>query len=407
MKLLYVNNMPTHHQHAFAAALHARLGDDFRLAYMQPLSAQRVATGWQDLGKDTPWVLRVWESAERRREYLAWMRDADVVCCGTFDMLPETLPEFRERILAGKLCLSYSERIHKIARHPLRLALANVRRRWRMRPLVRPNHHVLTIGTYTAGDYVRAGFPLSRCWQFGYIVSVPEQVARQETSAVPPMILWAGRMISWKKVDDLLRACALVKNRGVAFRLVLLGGGERDAAWRGLAHALGLDDCVEWRPSTNPQQVGAAMAAADIYVLPSNREEGWGVALAEAMAAGCACIAAQEAGATRMLIREGVNGLVFRSGNEVELADRLMDLLTNARRRMQMGQQARADMLAQWQPDVVAPQFIRFIRALLAGERPAGEESGLFRPAKPVFLDEDFDGIGGGFVRLQGSAKPG
>ena len=124
------------------------------------------------------------------------------------------------------------------------------------------------------------------------------------------------------------------------------------------------------------------------------------------MAAGCACIAAQEAGATRMLIREGVNGLVFRSENAAELADRLMDLLTNARRRMQMGQQARADMLAQWQPDLVASQFIRFIRALLAGERPAGEESGLFRPAKPVFLDEDFDGIGGGFVRLQGSTKP-
>jgi glycosyltransferase involved in cell wall biosynthesis len=401
MKLLYINNIPAHYQHAFASALHGLLGDDFRMAYIQSAPADRLAMGWQDLGIKEAWVLRVWENEAARREYLEWMRQADVVCCGTFEMLPEALPEYRERIQAGGLCLSFSERIHKIARHPLRLVLSNIRRRWRMRAVVRPNHHLLTLGAYVAGDYVRAGFPLSRCWQFGYIAPVPDRVRRREGHRAVPEILWAGRMLGWKKVDTLLRAGALLRDGNMPFRLSIIGDGDCRCVWQNLARELKLDEHVTWYSAATPGDVAEAMEQADIYVMPSNREEGWGVALAEAMAAGCACGAAVEAGATRVLIRDGENGFHFQAGDAEGLARQLAMLLTDATRRSQMGAQARKTMLEQWHPDVVAAQLIGFAQALLNGRQPVGPPSGLFSPAQCLSLDEEYDGIGACALRWQ------
>jgi glycosyltransferase involved in cell wall biosynthesis len=77
------------------------------------------------------------------------------------------------------------------------------------------------------------------------------------------------------------------------------------------------------------------MQRAAIYVQPSFWEA-LGLALQEAMLAGCACIGSR-AGGIPELIQHEQNGLLFETGNVEQLARTLERLITNPSQRQQLG----------------------------------------------------------------------
>ncbi len=60
----------------------------------------------------------------------------------------------------------------------------------------------------------------------------------------PPRIVSVGRLVEKKGFPDLLRACALLRERGVKFGCDIVGGGPLDSALRAMVSELGLGDCV-------------------------------------------------------------------------------------------------------------------------------------------------------------------
>ena len=58
----------------------------------------------------------------------------------------------------------------------------------------------------------------------------------------PPLILGVGRLVEKKGFDDLIRACALLRDQGQGFRCAIVGKGEDLGALRGLIAQLGLED---------------------------------------------------------------------------------------------------------------------------------------------------------------------
>jgi len=81
--------------------------------------------------------------------------------------------------------------------------------------------------------------------------------------------------------------------------------------------------CV-FRGKTPKPEVGELLARATCLVLPS-RQENFGLALAEAMAAGVPCIGS-DAGGIPELVEHGKTGLVFPAGNAEHLARLLIQL---------------------------------------------------------------------------------
>ncbi len=73
--------------------------------------------------------------------------------------------------------------------------------------------------------------------------------------------------------------------RGHDARLVWLGDGAMRAEVEALAQRLGIADRVSLRGRVAPGEVSAALAEADVFVLPTTRET-FGVAIAEALASG-------------------------------------------------------------------------------------------------------------------------
>src|SRR5580704_162422 len=78
------------------------------------------------------------------------------------------------------------------------------------------------------------------------------------------------------------------------------------------------------------------LGLVDIYISPS-REEGFGLAVAEAMLATRPVIAAQNSGGVTELIESDRTGLLVNPGSATAMADAVMALAADPQRRRQMG----------------------------------------------------------------------
>jgi glycosyltransferase involved in cell wall biosynthesis len=107
------------------------------------------------------------------------------------------------------------------------------------------------------------------------------------------------------------------------------------------------------------------MRQSDIYVLSSNRGEGWGVVANEAMAEGAVLIANEQAGAAPVLIDHGRTGFLFEDDNVDALANILKTLLANKSLREIVRQAAWMEMQTQWHPRVGAERLVRLSQGLL------------------------------------------
>lgn len=143
-----------------------------------------------------------------------------------------------------------------------------------------------------------------------------------------------GRLAADKEVDLLLAAAPAIA-RATGARVVIAGDGPqapavRAAADRGEVEAVGLVAAAD---------VPAFLASLDALVVPS-RYESFGLAAAEALAAGTPIVTADRGGAAELAARSGA-GVTFAAGSPAALAAAAIGLLgepaTTRRARAQAG----------------------------------------------------------------------
>jgi glycosyltransferase involved in cell wall biosynthesis len=148
----------------------------------------------------------------------------------------------------------------------------------------------------------------------------------------PPAItnlLFFGRLIPSKGVFDAVAALARLSARSSAgFRLRCVGQGDREAVLRHAREA-GLGDRVEVAGPVDDEGLVAELAHAHLAVLPS-RFESFGLAFAEAQAAGLAVVA-YAAGSVPEIVLDGETGWLAPTGDVDGLAARLIDALADPR----------------------------------------------------------------------------
>lgn len=130
-----------------------------------------------------------------------------------------------------------------------------------------------------------------------------------------PLLVFAGRLVVEKGVDDILKSLALVLSDLPNTRLLILGTGQDQEKLEALATELGLNDVVTFVGWVDPAEVSTYMAAADIFVGPSKQSasgwrEGLGLVFLEAMAAGTPVIATRSGGIPDIVVDEKTGLLV-------------------------------------------------------------------------------------------------
>ncbi len=370
MKLAVFTNIPANYQVVVGQALAEALPGQFAMVCWEQTHAERTRLGWVD-EYSQDWLLRAWASEEKRQAALEILRSAETVIWGY-----APLAEINQRVLQGKLTFRYTERPFKRGRWRLisPRVLKSLYEIYRLSN--RSAYHLLAVGPHCAGDFKLLGMFRRRIWRWGYFPEAYSFGEPRRPSEVPT-ILWAGRMIDWKRVDLLLEAAAWARARGgQPFRLRLIGYGPEEEKLRGLAARLGLTDLCSFEGPMPPQEIWRAMHAAELYVLPSDRNEGWGVVVNEAMSQGCCVVGNAATGSVPWLIQDGVNGRAFTGGNPADLGRVLCDCLADLPRTRAMGAAAQKTIAGLWSPEVAAGRLLELIAALQAGRPSPFQDAG-------------------------------
>jgi D-inositol-3-phosphate glycosyltransferase len=206
-----------------------------------------------------------------------------------------------------------------------------------------------------------------------------EAKARIDVDPDKILLLFVGRIEPLKGLETLLRALAILRERGVCqceqLCLAIIGGdpdettaqlNEEMARIKALREELRLEHLVTFLGKQDQDTLPDYYTAADAVIMPSHYES-FGMVALEAMACGTPVIAS-EVGGLAFLVRDGETGYHVPDRDPLALADRICTLITDPLLRARMGGQAAEYALGySWQ--LIAEKIVRVYEGLLNGER--------------------------------------
>jgi glycosyltransferase involved in cell wall biosynthesis len=145
--------------------------------------------------------------------------------------------------------------------------------------------------------------------------------------AARPTVLSVARMYPRKRLEDLLRAAAGLRERIPTVQVRIVGEGPESAALRALHRELRLGDSAVLLGEVTRRTLAVEYVSAHCFCLPTV-QEGFGLVFAEAMAAGLPVVACRAA-AVPEIVEDRQTGLLVNPRSPGELATALETLLMN------------------------------------------------------------------------------
>lgn len=158
-----------------------------------------------------------------------------------------------------------------------------------------------------------------------------------------PYLLFVGRLTLQKGVEILLHAFRALHVRCPDVRLVIVGDGELELYLKRVTRFLGIAHKVAFEGWQTGSLLVHRYQHAIGVVVPSLYEP-FGIVALEGMACGRPVVASR-VGGLQEIIQHGIQGLLFRSGDYLELATHLAALMLLGPEREQMGKAGRAQAL--------------------------------------------------------------
>jgi glycogen(starch) synthase len=186
-------------------------------------------------------------------------------------------------------------------------------------------------------------------------------------------VLYVGRIEHRKGVQTLIDAIPAIRAACPAVRLSLVGqdhpsgphgSSMREHLQKRLAATRVPDGAVEFTGALDRKALPALYRQARVCVVPSLYEN-FPYSCLEAMASGCAVIAAA-AGGIPEIITDGLDGILVRPGDPAALAAALSGVLTSPSRARRLGAQARATVRARFDRVAVSAETARAYARLVA-----------------------------------------
>jgi glycosyltransferase involved in cell wall biosynthesis len=202
-----------------------------------------------------------------------------------------------------------------------------------------------------------------------------------------------GRLVEFKGFEHLIDACALLKQRDLAFSCEIIGDGPlREALQRQISER-GLADIVTLAGALPQQAVFEKLRACDIFTLASTFDRAgasdvFPTVILEAMASARPVVSTAIAGIPEAVVH-GLTGLVVPSGDAQALANALDRLVRDQWLRFTFGSEGRARIERYFQVETtIAPLMALFERIAngLASDTPAAAE--VAKPNEVAYLIE-------------------
>ena len=177
-------------------------------------------------------------------------------------------------------------------------------------------------------------------------------------------IVYVGSLSAKKDLSTLIKALAATKSP-TPLTAYLVGDGPLLGQLQSEAKHLNIQHSVHFTGRLPFHEVRGYLAAADLFVLPSETE-GLSNALLEAMMASLPCVVSNIPG-NRALVKDSENtGLTFRQGDAESLASVIDRTLADGELRLRVGKNARRKIMSEYGIQSVAERYVRIYVQLLA-----------------------------------------
>lgn len=181
------------------------------------------------------------------------------------------------------------------------------------------------------------------------------------------VITLVGALVSHKRQEDLIRAAAVLKQRGGrAFTIRFVGNGksEYERYLSKLVDEFDLDDCIEFLGRRDNMR--AVYEETDIAIVCSGIE-GFGRVTVEGQLAGCLVIAANS-GATVELIKDGETGILYETGDSMALTNCICEAIAQFDRSKKIASQGQIYACQNYSREKNAVEIINLYKKYL-GEK--------------------------------------
>jgi len=160
------------------------------------------------------------------------------------------------------------------------------------------------------------------------LFSIREEIQNdtEEQTGNVKQILHVGRLVAWKNVDLLIEAFDQVQKKIPQSRLIIIGTGPEKDKLQKLAKEKGISDKVSFEDGIYDEKILARyFLASSVYVLAGMG----GISINDAMCFGKPVICSRADGTEKKLVRAGYNGYYFEENNAIDLADKIVKIISD------------------------------------------------------------------------------
>jgi glycosyltransferase involved in cell wall biosynthesis len=238
--------------------------------------------------------------------------------------------------------------------------------------------HVFALTQQLANDLGKRGVPRARITvvpnavdteQFAPRKKDPEAMLRFGLNASAFAIVYAGSLLHYEGLDDLVRAVSRLVAQGTDATLVIAGDGEASDGLKALTRELHIERHVKLVGKLHPADIPALWSIADVAAFPRKPFKVCQMVSPlkplEPMAMGIPVVVSDVA-ALREMVSDGETALVHLAGDPESLAERLSELANDSAARHRIGRAAREAMLRERTWKIVAERVLDAYKRVLA-----------------------------------------
>ncbi len=366
-KALFITVVPSPYQRDLFGALAAREDVDLSVCYMEGASP------------DSPWPEKplrpferimpgFWVPLGNARAHVNWglpdLSEPDIVVVSTYATITG---QWLIRKLRGKRWLFWGERLRRNS------GLKGLVQRTLAAPLSHASG-IVGIGHAAEDDYRRRFPNLSHfCIPYHCDLSNFFKIRPNREMGAPMTFFFCGQMIRRKGVDLLLLAFERLVASGANVRLLLVG---READLPKFMEVVSPDaqSKIHYEGFQAPERLPEYFGKCDVFVLPS-RQDGWGVVINQALAAGLPIITSNAVVAGLDLVETGNNGMCVPANDVDALYQAMRTLALNPELARQWGERS-TERAYDLTPEAGAEKWVRVFDHFVDGKARNTRELG-------------------------------
>lgn len=360
MKIALFTNFMNHHQLQLCNRLNEITQENFVLVVNQKTPLERLNLGYEDLNKTMTYI--IFDNKENSSFVNELLISYDVVIFGNCN-----IKNIIKRSKTKKLTFYYTERLFKRDLKGIESIIFKLKTIIKHK-FLNKNMFLLCAGGFVKDDFNKLGLYSKRSLKWGYF---PELIYKNQSDLQRfdnqiLEIIWVGRMIDWKRPSVVLDIINKWKEDIKYLRLTMYGDGPLRNKLLEYIDEYNLKEYVNLQGAISFSEVRAKMDKSHIFIFTSDKQEGWGAVLNEAMNSMLVTFSYNEIGSVPYLVKDGINGFIYENINDIK--EILIKLSNDRKMSKEIAYNAYHTIESQWNAKTAADRLLILAREYYQGK---------------------------------------